>query len=140
MARTTKRDRDVLDRFVDRYGAWKQDIAAVVERDVIGVSVGLNGYTTPRQADALVRRLQLGKGTRVLDLGAGNGWPGVYIASATGCRVVLADIPHPAVRSAAKRARRAGVRARCDAVLASGAALPFGRASFDAIVHTDVMC
>ena len=138
--KATRRDRDTLDRFVERYGEWKGDAAALVERDVIGVSVGLNGYTTPRQADELIRRLQLRPAMRVLDMGAGNGWPGVYIAAAAGCRVVLADIPRPALRSAVARAKRRRVTRRCGVVLASAVALPFGPASLDAIVHTDVMC
>jgi len=136
----TRRDRDTLDRFVERYGEWKGDVAALVERDVIGVSVGLNGYTTPKQADALIRRLRLRPEMRVLDLGAGNGWPGVHIAAAARCRVTLADIPRSALLSAAARAKRARVSRRCDAVLASAVALPFRPASFDAIVHTDAMC
>ncbi len=138
--KATTRDRDTLDRFVERYSEWKGDAAALVEREVIGVSVGLNGYTTPKQADELIRRLGLQPGMRALDLGAGNGWPGVHIASAARCRVTLADIPRPALLSAVKRARRAQVSRRCDAVLASAVALPFRPASFDAIVHTDVMC
>ncbi len=136
----TRRDRDTLNRFVERYGEWKDDVAALVERDVIGVSVGLNGYTTPKQAAALIRRLSLRPGMRVLDLGAGNGWPGVHIAVDARCRVTLADIPRPALLSAAARAKRARVSRRCDAILASAVALPFRPASFDAIVHTDVMC
>jgi SAM-dependent methyltransferase len=138
--KTTHRDRDILKRFVERYGEWKSDVASVVEREVIGVSVGLNGYTTPKQADALIRRLKLRSSMRVLDLGAGNGWPGVHFAAATGCQVVLADIPKPALRSAVARAKRRRVARRCAAVLASAVALPFRPAAFDAIAHTDVMC
>ena len=93
-----------------------------------------------RQPEKLLSFYAVRPGMRVLDLGAGNGWPGVHIAVDARCRVTLADIPRPALLSAAARAKRARVSRRCDAVLASAVALPFRPASFDAIVHTDVMC
>jgi methylase of polypeptide subunit release factors len=139
--RTTTRDRDILKRFEERYSERKgTGVAARIEREVIGVAVGLNGYTTPAQANELIRRLRLRPGMRVLDMGAGAGWPGLHIAAEAQCRIVMADIPAPALHSAVRRASRDGLRTLSDAVLASGAALPFSKASFDAIVHTDVMC
>jgi len=111
-----------------------------MEIEVLGASVGINGYTTVAQANRLARELRLGPGMRLLDVGAGNGWPGIYLAKATGCHVVLADMPRPALESAVRRAVRRRVARRCQAVQMTATSLPFAPASFDVVVHTDVMC
>ena len=53
---------------------------------------GANGYTTAAQANLLAQRLDLGPGKRLLDVGSGRGWPGLYLAASTGCTVVLTDL------------------------------------------------
>lgn len=115
-------------------------IAQQVERLVIGADYGADGYTTVEQAEELARRLELRRGVRLLDLGSGRGWPGVYLAKATGCRVVLTDLPVDGLRGAAARAAAEGLDGRSAAVAASGRDLPFAAGSFDAVVHTDVLC
>jgi SAM-dependent methyltransferase len=77
---------------------------------------------------------------RLLDVGAGAGWPGLYLSQISGCDVVLTDIPHVGVRLALERAARDGIGERCRAVVSDGAALPFADSSFDAIGHSDVLC
>jgi len=64
----------------------------------------------------------------------------VYLASATGCEVVLADVPTEGLRSAAARARLEGVAARAVPVAASARRLPFAAGAFDGVAHTDVLC
>jgi SAM-dependent methyltransferase len=139
-AKPTRRDQDTAGRFTQRYAEFRGDAGRAIEREVIGVNVGINGYTTVAQANRLGRALRLRRGMRLLDLGAGNGWPGLHLARTSGCDVVLADVPRPALRSALRRSQRAGPRRRANAVQATGTALPFAPSSFDAIVHTDVMC
>jgi SAM-dependent methyltransferase len=73
---------------------------------VIGSDFGADGYTTVEQADELARRLELRPGLRLLDLGCGSGWPGLYLAMRTGCQVVLSDVPLDGLRSAKARAVR----------------------------------
>jgi 2-polyprenyl-3-methyl-5-hydroxy-6-metoxy-1,4-benzoquinol methylase len=136
----TKRERDTAKRFTQRYGERRGEAGAAIEREVIGVNVGLNGYTTVAQAERLARELRLRAGMRLLDLGAGNGWPGLHLAGTTGCHVVLADLPRPALVKASTRARRERLARRSNAVQATATSLPFAPESFDAIVHTDVMC
>jgi sarcosine/dimethylglycine N-methyltransferase len=77
---------------------------------------------------------------RFLDIGAGSGWPGLFMASRTGSRSVLLDLPLNALQKARRRAVRDGMDARIEVIAASGAALPFADASFDAISHSDVLC
>jgi cyclopropane fatty-acyl-phospholipid synthase-like methyltransferase len=88
----------------------------------------------------MARKLGLREGHRLLDVGSGRGWPGLYLAKASGCTVVLTDIPEEGLRTAQQRAADEGIAGRSSAVLASARQLPFGAESFDAIVHTDVLC
>lgn len=138
--RTTRDEQAIAARFSERYAVRSDRVLRSIERSAIGANVGANGYTTIAQAQVLITRLALRPGHRLLDLGAGRGWPGLYIARRTRCDVVLADLPKPALVAAQERALRDGIRARAECVLSSAVALPFRRASFDAVVHTDVLC
>ena len=127
-------------RFADTYAADQTDAALLIERDVIGASGGANGYTTVDQADLLAERLELRPGMRLLDIGAGRGWPGLHLAKRSGCEVVLSDLPPAALRDAAARARRDGLQRHSACIAASANALPFKPGAFDAVVHADVLC
>ena len=96
-----------------------------IERSVIGGDWGANGYTTLSQADQLADALRLAPGVQLLDLGAGRGWPGLYLAVRTGCRVVLSDVPLEGLHAAVARAATDGVADRVAAVASSARALPF---------------
>ena len=136
----TRQEQEARDRFADRYREARVDIVRQIEQRVIGADWAANGYTTLAQTDELATRVSLRHADRLLDVGAGRGWPGLYLAATTGCSVVLADIPLEALQIARARiaSEELGERAWC--VNASARNLPFSSASFDAIVHTDVMC
>ena len=133
------RDKDTISRFHNRYSLPVTDAALAVEREVIGANVGASGYTTVAQADALIPELRLRPGTLLLDVGAGRGWPGLYLAQETGCHVVLADVPAPALAAALERAHEASLSGRAYPVRATAEHLPFQSGMFDAVVHTDTL-
>ena len=110
-----------------------------VEREVIGDVWGANGFTTVHQAEDLRRRLELRENSRLLDVGSGCGWPGLYLAQRTGCEVVVTDLPPEGLEIASRRAKEEGLRS-LGAVAASARRFPFADGSFDAIVHVDVIC
>lgn len=116
------------------------EVAATIEQRVIGAAWGANGYTTVQEVDELSRRLELRPGQLLLDVGTGRGWPGLYLAARTGCAVVGTDMPLDALRSSSARASREGLTGRAGVVAASGGEQPFLAESFDAIIHTDVLC
>jgi 2-polyprenyl-3-methyl-5-hydroxy-6-metoxy-1,4-benzoquinol methylase len=133
-------EREARGLFAERYGRRDSDVTRNLERLVIGSDFGANGYTTVAQADRLGECLNLARGKHLLDVGSGRGWPGLYLSKTTGCTVVLTDLPDEAMRSAAHRARSEGLSGRAHMVVSSARRLPFGIASYDAIVHTDVLC
>jgi cyclopropane fatty-acyl-phospholipid synthase-like methyltransferase len=126
--------------FEERYGAALPPVARRIERRVIGGDWGASGYTTMAQADTLARALGLSATDRLLDIGTGRGWPGLYLAATSGCQVVLTDLPLQGLRVAADRAAAEGLGARAAMVVAAASGLPFRAGSFDAVVHTDVLC
>ena len=135
----SRMERATVEDFEARYRVRPSDVTREIERAVIGGDWGANGYTTMDQADLLGRELALTADSVLLDLGAGRGWPGLYLTATTGCRTVLADVPADALDTAKARAEAEGLSDRTTAVICSAGHLPFRPASFDALVHTDVL-
>lgn len=111
-----------------------------LERSVLGCDFGGTSWTTKSQADSIPSALGLGKGTKLLEIGAGTGWPGLHMANLADCDVTLLDIPFNALFHANQRAVEEKLEDRIRSVSASGSALPFSNAAFDAIGHSDVLC
>ena len=133
-------ERTARSDFAERYAIRTGEANAQIEQEVIGAVWGANGYTTVAQADELGRRLQVGPGARLLDVGTGRGWPGVYLAKQSGCSLVATDMPVEGLVQAGQRARRESIDGSVSLAAAAGAAQPFRLSSFDAVVLTDVLC
>lgn len=133
----TGEEADARMRFGQRY-TRVAPVLAELERDVMGSDYGANGYTSRSQADALVDALAMHAGERLLDVGSGCGWPGLYIAGRSRCEVAVTDMPMPGMRRA--HARIDADRLTGWAIVATARHFPFRPGSFDAIVHTDVLC
>src|SRR6185369_10553488 len=79
-----------------------------LERSVCGCAYGSTSWTTRREADRIAQLLELRADVKLLDVGAGSGWPGLYLAQRSGCDVVLLDLPLAALRIALERATADG--------------------------------
>jgi len=125
--------------FSQRYATERTSVVENIERSVIGAAWGANGFTTVEQAARLGEAAGLAPDRHLLDIGTGQGWPGLYLSKQTGCRVTLTDMPFEGLEAALQRA----ARLRLDitgAAVASAKELPFAPESFDAVIHTDVLC
>jgi cyclopropane fatty-acyl-phospholipid synthase-like methyltransferase len=128
------------ERFGQRYAASGAAAPRTVELEALGSDYSATGYTTREQADELGRLLELGPGSVLLDIGAGCGWPGLYLATAFGCSVISADPIMEGASAAQDRIGSDGLESRALALLATGEQLPIRTGAIDAVVHADVMC
>ena len=95
----TREERDTRQRFADRYGEDRTDVVRTDRAGGHRRRLGrqrLHHHATGRPA----RPTHSGsdRAVRLLDLGAGRGWPGLYLAVRTGCQVVLSDVPLEGLR------------------------------------------
>lgn len=139
MARSPE-EKELIDHFADEYLRAQTPVILELERAVCGCDYGGTSWTTRAEAEQMGRLLALGEGSKLLEIGAGSGWPALYLAGKTGCDATLADLPHDALRIAADRVTTDPVTGETSFAVADGAALPFRSAHFDAISHSDVLC
>ena len=111
-----------IERFDDLYPLTQAPIMREIERSVCGCDYGGTSWTTRREAEQVGALLGLAPGRRLLEVGAGSGWPGLYLARTTGCDVTLVDMPLAGLRIAARRAALDGLDGACWIALADGAA------------------
>lgn len=123
-----------------RHALATHEATRVVEAEAVGTDYGNAGFTTKAQADLLCELLELKPGDRLLDVGSGAGWPGLYLARLSGCSVVVSDISAAGMAQARRRAAVDDMSSRAHAIVATARQLPFRPEQFDAIVHTDVLC
>jgi ubiquinone/menaquinone biosynthesis C-methylase UbiE len=102
------------ERFEQKYKNSQSGVMLSIERQVCGCDYGGNSWTTRGQAQNIESLLGLKPGFRFLDLGAGSGWPGLYLAKSSGCDLRIA--------------------------CANATRLPFRNSCFDAISHSDLLC
>jgi SAM-dependent methyltransferase len=136
----TGEERAHSERLDQQYLQRQSPVFLEIEREVFGTDYGATSWTDREEAQRFASWLGLGPGVQALELGAGSGWPGLYLARLTGCGVTLADLPPEGLRIASARAASEGLADRCPAVVSDGARLPFAGARFEAVLHCDVLC
>lgn len=123
-----------------QYERLQRPLLQQIERNVCGCDYGGTSWTTRSEADRIRGLLGLGPGRRLLEVGAGSGWPGLYLARETGCELVLVDLPLEALRIAARRVVDDRLSGYCRIAVGDASALPFASGEFDALSHSDVLC
>jgi len=133
-------EQTLTEDFDAQYRRHQSPVLRSIERKACGCDYGGTSWTTRSEADRICELLNLRSGRRLLEIGAGSGWPGLYLARRIGCDLTLVDLPLEGLRIAARRATSDGIAGRCWIAAASGAALPFEDHAVDAISHSDVLC
>ncbi len=130
----------MVERFSKTYGLARSEGMMEIERAVCGCDYGGTSWTTRDEARKVAEMLALGPGKRLLEVGAGAGWPGLYLAKRTDCDVALIDLPLEGLRVAVERAAADKLAGTCWVAQADGVAMPFPDGCFDAVYHSDVLC
>ena len=139
MARSQE-EQELSEHFADEYLRAQTPVMLDLERAVCGCDYGGTSWTTRAEAEQIGRVLELGRGRKLLEVGAGSGWPALFLAGRSDCDAILVDIPHQALRIAADRVASESYDGELSLTVADGACLPFKANLFDAISHSDVLC
>ena len=131
---------ETLKQFDASYAHMRAPVMRAIDRIVCGCDYGGTSWTTRAEAEAIGAALALAPGKLLLEVGAGSGWPALYLAKRSGCAAILTDLPEEGLRLARERVAADGLAARCRVVRADGAKLPLDDASVDVISHSDVLC
>ena len=129
-----------MERFEALYQRAQSPVMLSLERSICGCDYGGTSWATRDEARRIAALLGLRPGLRLLDVGAGSGWPGLYLAQNSGCDIALVDLPLAGLRIAAERAVKDRLAGACWIALADAVVLPFRDRSFDAVSHSDVLC
>ena len=124
--------------FDERYRHVLSPVMMEIEAESNGTDYGSVSWSTLEEVSEMTAHLDLHSGRRLLDIGAGAGWPGVHIGEVSGCDVTLLDFPINGLKLGLDRAIGDGVNAV--AAVADAAVLPFGIGTFDGVIHSDVLC
>jgi len=130
---------EMIQRFTERNRLAQSAVVLEIERGVLGCDYGGTSWTTRGEAEIVRRYLELAPGKRLLDIGAGAGWPGLYLARESGCDATLLDLPINGLRVALARAGAEKITGAVWAVAGDGAELPFMTGAFDAVSHSGVV-
>jgi ubiquinone/menaquinone biosynthesis C-methylase UbiE len=109
------------------YGVWEPDVRT-------------HQAALQRGKEVLLRDLEVGPGTRVLDVGCGSGGFALWCASQLGCRVTGLTICEEHVELAREHALEAGVADRCEFLRMDMDRLELADQSFDVVTNQDSFC
>ena len=96
-------EQDLVERFTASNQLGTSGVMRRIERLVNGCDYGGTSWATREEIDGVGAVLKLGPGQRLLEVGAGTGWPGLYMADQTDCDVMLTDVPLNGLRMATER-------------------------------------
>ena len=140
MANCTKAEREQIAKFNNFYQLSTHDVLRRIEKYTCGCCYGGNSWTTEKQVILMGQKLGLSPRSSLIDIGAGAGWPGLYLSSISGCSLTLVDLPETGLKLAANRSIQDKISERVTTIIVDAAELPFEDQSFDALSHSDLLC
>jgi SAM-dependent methyltransferase len=131
---------DSVDLYDATFSHFSEPVLARVRHEAYGEDIGQNSWLTADEYRVYAAWLQVGAGSRVLEVGCGAGGPALFLARTTGAQVIGVDINAHGIAAgnAMAHEQRLEARVRFEQVDASGA-LPFADGHFDALVCIDAI-
>jgi SAM-dependent methyltransferase len=128
----------VPDLVLPRGQAYGEENAETYDRDIAFIAALLNEDEREVRS-AAIDQLEIGPGSRVLEVACGPGPNLPLLAERVGAAGVVAafDISPSMIRAAARRVH--GSTPRVDLALANGVHLPFADGAFDAVLHVGTL-
>lgn len=122
------------------YSDADRGVVAEIRRETFGEDIGQFSWITADELRKFCSGLALSAESHLLDVACGSGGPAMFIAQITGCRVTGVDINESGIATARQNAeaRRLQERVHFEHIDARSG-LPFGEATFDAIISIDAM-
>lgn len=130
-----------VDLYDTSYAEYSARVYEEIRKETYGEDLGQTGWMTAAELRGFIELLQIGAGSRVLEVGCGAGGCAVHIARTVGAIVTGIDINEHGIENARLLAKSAGMTAALtfERVDASGT-LPFAAESFDAVFSNDAVC
>jgi SAM-dependent methyltransferase len=111
-------DRDWRAVFEETYTGTPSRVGEKVWRRVFGdeypEGVDPHSYVSRSELERFALETRIGEGSTLVDLGCGRGGPGLWVAMATGARLVGIDIADSALVAARRRAEAMGLAERAE--------------------------
>ncbi|MGE3913483.1 MAG: class I SAM-dependent methyltransferase [Chloroflexota bacterium] len=127
--------------FYDRaYGGFRLSAREQVRQETYGEDLGQNSWLTADEWQTFAVWLNIGVGSRVLDVACGSGGPALYLAQTYEARVTGTDHNPEGIATASHSAEERGLTDRTRFLTAdAGQPLPFEDGAFDAITCIDAI-
>ena len=133
--------RNWRDVFESTYASAASPIEERIWRSVLGDEYpeGLDPYSfvTRSELDRIAREVRIGPGDTLVDVGCGRGGAGLWVAAATGARLIGIDIAEAPLVDARRRAEAMGQEAQFQRGEFEATGLPAGLA--DALMSVDAL-
>jgi SAM-dependent methyltransferase len=131
---------EVVDLYSASYGGFASETYAEIRREAFGEEIGQNSWLTRGELHRFASELELGRSSRVLEVGCGSGGPALHLVRSTGCELVGIDLNEQGVANATRMAREAELSGRASFIRADASQpLPFENESFTAALCIDTV-
>jgi ubiquinone/menaquinone biosynthesis C-methylase UbiE len=129
-----------VDFFYKAYANFAQQVLVSIREETFGEDIGQNSWVTMAEYEDFMRFLALSPGDHALEVASGSGGPAMHLVNRTGCSLIGIDANPNGVAIAMQGANRAGMGGRLKFQVADATRpLPFGEATFDALLCIDSM-
>jgi cyclopropane fatty-acyl-phospholipid synthase-like methyltransferase len=136
-------ERDWRSVFEQTYSGPPSLVAERVWRGMFGdeypMGVDPFSYISRSELDRFATEVQVGKEDTLADLGCGRGGPGLWVAMATGARLIGVDIAENALQAARERAQAMGLERRAQFQQGSFDNTGLAAGSVDAVMSIDAL-